>query len=72
MNKHASHRLLANSPEAPSPNAILTYAQVAAWLQIHPRQVGRLGVPACKMGHKTIRYLVKDVLAWIENHTAAC
>ena len=55
----------------PFPDAILTRAEVAAWLQVKPRQVERLGVPVLDLGRKTKRYLVKDVLAWLEKRRAA-
>jgi hypothetical protein len=50
----------------PPAGAILTRAEVAAWLKIQPRQVERLGVPCLDLGRKTKRYLTKDVLAWLE------
>jgi hypothetical protein len=51
----------------PDPSAILTVAEVAAWLKIRPRQVQRLGIPCLDLGRKTKRYLARDVLAWLEN-----
>ena len=48
------------------PNAVLTTGQVAAWLQVHPRQLPRLRVPRLKLGRKTVRYLAKNVQAWID------
>lgn len=50
----------------PAPDAILTRDEVAAWLKVRPRQVGRLGIPCLDLGRKTKRYLAKDVLAWLE------
>jgi len=50
----------------PDPGAILTRAEVAAWLKVKPRQIERLGVPCLDLGLKTKRYLGKDVLAWLE------
>ena len=50
----------------PTPDAILTAREVAAWLKITPRQVQRLGIPCVDLGRKTKRYLAKDVLAWLE------
>lgn len=50
----------------PAPDAILTAADVAAWLKITPRQVQRLGVPCVRLGPRTPRYLARDVLAWLE------
>lgn len=46
--------------------AIMTREEVAEWLQVKPRQVERLGIPALDLGRKTKRYLEKDVLAWLE------
>ncbi len=54
-------------PGAPEPEAILTRAEVAAWLKIEPRQVDRLGVPVLNLGRKTKRYLRSDVLAWLRS-----
>lgn len=48
-------------------DAILTPAEVAAWLKIKPRQVQRLGIPFFDLGLKTKRYLAKDVLGWLES-----
>lgn len=50
----------------PNPNVILTSEQVAAWLQVAPRQVARLGVPQLKLGHKTKRYRASDVMKWLD------
>ena len=50
----------------PAPDAVLTAADVAAWLKITPRQVQRLGVPCVRLGPRTPRYLARDVLAWLE------
>ena len=50
----------------PSLNEIMTRDEVAAWLKVHPRQVGRLGVPSLDLGRKTKRYLVRDVVAWLD------
>ena len=50
----------------PSPDAILTAAEVAAWLKITPRQVQRVGIPCLRLGPRTPRYLGRDVLAWLE------
>ena len=47
---------------------VLTREQVAELLQVKPRQLDRLGVPCLHLGHKTKRYLAKDVLAWLEEH----
>jgi hypothetical protein len=52
--------------------AILTRDEVAKWLQVNPRQIERLGVPCIHLGRKTKRYLVRDVLAWLEQHRRPC
>ena len=50
----------------PLPTDVLTREQVAAWIQVKPRQVERLGVPCLRLGNKTLRYLRSDVLRWLE------
>lgn len=59
-------------PHVPAPSAddgapeiLLTQAQVAEWLSIKPRQVERLGVPAVRLGHRTLRYRRSDVESWL-------
>ena len=47
-------------------NAILTREEVAGWLKIRPRQVERFRIPCIDLGRQTKRYLVKDVLAWLD------
>ena len=44
---------------------LITQAEVAAWLAVHPRQVPRLGVPRAIDLHRTKRYRVADVQDWI-------
>ena len=48
-----------------SPDVLLSRAQVAEWLQLRPRQVERLGVPAVRLGHRTLRYRRGDVERWL-------
>ena len=48
---------------------ILTRDEVADWLKVKPRQVERLNIPCLDLGRKTKRYLVRDVLAWLEQHS---
>ena len=50
-----------------SPYEVLTLREVAAWLKIQPRQVLRLGIPYLDLGHKTKRFLLKDVKLWLED-----
>ena len=52
-----------------APETVLTRDEVAAWLKINPRELDRLGVPRIDLGRKTKRYLVGDVLAWLEQHS---
>lgn len=56
---------------APPETAILTPEQLAAWLQISPRQLERMGGVPCFLagGTRSRRYLVKAVLAWLEAQT---
>lgn len=49
-----------------APDDVLTRQEVAAWLKVRPRQLERLGVPACHLGHRTVRYLRPAVQAWLE------
>lgn len=44
---------------------VMTRSEVAAWLQVAPRQVERLGVPCLSLSRKCKRYLRSDVLAWL-------
>ena len=46
--------------------ALLTADEVGEWLKVARRQVQRLGIPRIDLGKKTLRYQVKDVLAWLE------
>lgn len=62
---------MARSPVDIPPDALLTREQVAARLQVRPRQVDRLGVPCLRLGLKTKRYVPADVNAWIEEHRNA-
>jgi len=45
---------------------VLTPKEAAAWLKVRPRQLGVLGVPHLNWGHKTKRYSVNDVQAWLD------
>lgn len=55
---------------APEPTAVLTPEEVAAWLKVRPRQLERLKVPCVKLGHRTRRYLAREVLSWLESRSA--
>lgn len=57
---------------APEPDiAVMKPDEVAKLLQIDKRQLSRFGIPACRLGHKTVRYLRADVLAWIETQRSS-
>ena len=45
---------------------VLTPQEAATWLKVRPRQLAVLGVPHLDWGHKTKRYLARDVEAWLE------
>ena len=47
-------------------NEILTREEIAGWLKVRPRQVERLRIPCIDLGRKTKRYVVQDVLAWLD------
>jgi predicted DNA-binding transcriptional regulator AlpA len=49
----------------------MTPAEVAVWLHLKPRQLERFGVPSLKLGHKTVRYIKADVLAWLTSQKTA-
>lgn len=59
------------SPPQSVADDVLTREQVAAWLQIRPRQVERFGIPHLAFGRKTVRYLRSDVAAWLVQHRKA-
>ena len=52
----------------PAPDAVLTRAEVSAWLKCAPRQVDRWGIPAIYLGPKSKRWLARDVLDWLVAH----
>lgn len=51
----------------PAPDAVLTPQQVAAWLQISVKTLATLPIPSKKLGHRTRRYLARDVLAYLSD-----
>ena len=62
----------------PPQDAVLTALEVAQWLKlknsrgvVQPRLVGRLGIPAIHLGHKTIRYRAADVMKWLDERSRA-
>ena len=46
----------------PRPEAVLTTAQVARWLQISETQVRRLNLPCIEVGRGRFRYVAAQVL----------
>lgn len=48
------------------PEALLTRAEVAAWLRVEPKEVPRLGVPELDFGPKTKRYERAAVEQWLD------
>jgi hypothetical protein len=54
-----------SSAAPPSADVLLTQGEVASWLKVKPRQVERLGVPAVRLGHRTLRYRRSDVERWL-------
>lgn len=56
---------------AHAPEAILTIEEVAQWLQVSVRTVERLDIPSVSLGHRTKRYLGKDVLKYMELRKAS-
>jgi len=55
-----------NNGSTPPQEQVLTLEEVAAWLKIEPRQVVRYRIPCARLGHRTLRFLARDVLAWLE------
>jgi hypothetical protein len=49
-------------PFVPRPEAVLTTAQVARWLQISESQVRRLNLPCIEVGRGRFRYVAGQVL----------
>ena len=49
-------------PFTPRPEAVLTTAQVARWLQVSVTQVRRLNLPCIEVGRGRYRYIAGQVL----------
>lgn len=49
-------------PFVPRPEAVLTTAQVARWLQISESQVRRLNLPCVEVGRGRFRYVASQIL----------
>ena len=50
----------------PHPSTILSTEEVAQWLGLPKRQVTRLGIPAIRLGHRTVRFKTATVQAWLD------
>jgi hypothetical protein len=48
------------------PLQVLTRRELAAWLKVSERTVDRLHPPAMSLGEGTRRYLLRDVLTWLD------
>jgi hypothetical protein len=48
------------------PEALLSRAQVAAWLQVTERQIERWRVPRIALSRKVVRYRLGDVREWLQ------
>lgn len=53
-----------------SPDDLLTPDQAADYLGISRRQLARLPIPAIRLGERTIRYLFKHLVSWLEAKAA--
>lgn len=51
--------------------AVLDIHQVADWLQVSVRTVERLDIPCTFLGHRTKRYLGKDVIEYMNRRKAS-
>jgi hypothetical protein len=49
----------------PAPEAVLTPRQVADWLQVSTKTLATLPIRSKKLGHRTRRYLARDVLDYL-------
>ena len=61
-------------PEPLGPFTVFNRAQLAAWLKVSERTVDRLQPPALALSDGVRRYLLSDVLSWLQsrrNGTAA-
>lgn len=53
----------------PAPE-ILTVDEVAAMMRVSVKTVKKLALRKVRLGHHTVRYLRKDILAFMEGHAA--
>ena len=53
------------------PDALLSRAQVAAWLQATERQVERWRIPRIALSRKVVRYRLGTVREWLQERALA-
>lgn len=59
-------------PPAPlEPLTVLTHPECAKWLKISERSLDRLRPPSLPLTEGLRRYMVRDVLTWLEQRRAA-
>ena len=51
-------------------DALLTRAEMAALLKVHPRTVGRLPIPSVLLGKRLRRWRRVDVEQWLKENAA--
>jgi hypothetical protein len=56
-------------PRSYPPEAVLKPDQVAEWLDVSKRTLQRLKIPSVLIGHRTVRYLARDVLRYLEGRS---
>ena len=49
-----------------APERLLTAAEVARWLNVKPKRVYELGVPAVRISERSLRWRPSEVARWIE------
>lgn len=49
---------------------VMTPEEAAAFVRVTPKTLKRLPIRKVRLGHRTIRYLRKDLLAFLEGHAA--
>jgi len=50
---------------------VMTRAEAAAFLRVSLRTLDRLPVPRVKLGHRTVRFLRADLVAYLAQHREA-
>lgn len=51
---------------AVDPDAILTRREAAAYLRVSLKILDRLPITRVKLGHRTVRYRMRDILAYLD------